>query len=83
MLEKRAVARYSLSKAHISGGAHYYGFFKSRPQDPTDAFTEDESFYRRWQLDCGGEVWALTDVPIVHIGDFAYGGQYSDLVPSR
>lgn len=41
--------------------------------------SEDVSFYRRWRIDCGGEVWATTDTPIMHIGDFAYGGRYGDL----
>jgi hypothetical protein len=83
ILDKRTASRYSLSEAHIPAGAHYHGFFQPRPQDPPGVFSEDESFYRRWQLDCGGEVWALTDASIVHIGDFPYGGRYSDLMPSR
>jgi hypothetical protein len=58
----------------------FYGFFRVRPADAAEPpLSEDISFYRRWRLDCGGEVWATTDVPIMHIGDFAYGGRYGDL----
>lgn len=55
MLDKRAAARFSLSKAHTSGGAHYYGFFKSRPQDPTDAFTEMSRFIAAGNLIAGAK----------------------------
>jgi hypothetical protein len=75
MIEKAAVRGYSL------GDSKFYGFFVTRPQDASAGMpgAEDMSFYRRWRLDCGGKLWALTDVPIFHIGDFAYGGRYSDL----
>jgi hypothetical protein len=73
MVEKGAVRRYSL----LPGPVEFYGFFATRGEDEWAG--EDRSFYRRWQIDCRGEIWALTDVPIMHIGDFAYGGRYSDL----
>jgi hypothetical protein len=56
----------------------FYGFFNPRPDDLAALAPnfEDKSFYRRWQLDCGGEVWAAIDVTVLHIGDFSYGGPY-------
>lgn len=39
--------------------------------------SEDTSFCTRWTQLCGGEVWAVTDHEIGHIGDFNYRGKYS------
>src|SRR5262249_793555 len=76
MIAKKIVGRYG------SPTVQFYGFFARRPQDSAIAhIAEDRSFYRRWQFDCGGEVWALADVEILHVGDFMYGGRYND-VPS-
>jgi hypothetical protein len=74
LIEKNAVRQYSLF------GTSIYGFFSMRVDDVAadGPVGEDSSFYRRWRLDCGKELWALTDVPIFHIGDFAYGGRYID-----
>jgi hypothetical protein len=76
MIGKKTVGRFG------GQGIQFYGFFARRPQDAAVAhIAEDRSFYRRWQHDCGGEVWALADAQIMHIGDFMYGGSYTD-VPS-
>jgi hypothetical protein len=78
MISKNAVRKLTLF------GTQFYGFFLMRREDAAaEMVAEDTSFFRRWQIDCGGEVWALTDVPIMHIDDFAYGGRYSDLPPSH
>ena len=78
MIEKNAVRGYSLFDTK------FYGFFCMRPQDAAAGMpgAEDMSFYRRWRLDCGQKLWAVTEVPIFHIGDFPYGGRYID-VPQR
>jgi hypothetical protein len=76
MIAKKTVGRFG------GQGIQFYGFFARRPQDAAVAhIAEDRSFYRRWQHDCCGEVWALADAQIMHIGDFMYGGSYTD-VPS-
>jgi len=76
MINKGTVGRYG------APDLQFYGFFARRPQDAAIAhIAEDRSFYRRWQLDCGGEIWALTDAQILHVGEFMYGGSYAD-VPS-
>jgi hypothetical protein len=76
MITRNVVGRYNGPEGP------FYGFFTRRPQDAAIAHvSEDRSFYRRWQFDCGGEVWALADGSIGHVGDFVYGGSYAD-VPS-
>lgn len=72
MVEKKAATSYPFNSQS------FYGFFRL-PLILPNPVSEDVSFYRRWRIDCGGEVWATTDTPIMHIGDFAYGGRYGDL----
>lgn len=43
-----------------------------------DSLGEDFAFCRRWR-DLGGEIWALLDAKIGHIGDYAYGADQSYL----
>lgn len=61
------------------GGLGFYHFFSVRPEDVGDPPSEDISFCRRWRIDCGGEIWALLDAKIGHIGDYAYGADQSYL----
>jgi hypothetical protein len=39
---------------------------------PGEILSEDLSFCRRWRELCGGEVWAMVDQPIAHIGTMAF-----------
>jgi hypothetical protein len=59
-----------------------YGFF-----DPMigqhQYISEDFSFCRRWTSLCGGEVWALIDQDIGHIGETTYRGRLEDFFRSR
>jgi hypothetical protein len=63
-------------------GGERYNFFGPRAADihSVTHVTEDVSFCRRWTEDCGGEIWALIDVIVWHIGDFSYTGRYADVV---
>jgi hypothetical protein len=58
----------------------FYNFFTLREQAAraNQSVSEDITFCDRWRLDCGGKLWALVDVPIYHIGDYAYGGPFID-----
>jgi hypothetical protein len=77
MIEKNVVTKFG------QFGQKFYGFFTMRKQDAElEMVPEDHSFYRRWRIDCQQELWALTDAPILHIGDFPYGGCYGDLPQS-
>ena len=72
MIEKGAVSQYP----NPPDPEKFYGFFAPVSDEWA---AEDTAFYLRWRQ-CGGEIWALTDVPIFHVGDFAYGGRYSTLL---
>ncbi len=39
--------------------------------------TEDISFCMRW-TQCGGEVWAIADANVGHVGEFTYRAKFSD-----
>jgi hypothetical protein len=59
----------------------FYNFFGERAGDAASGLhtSEDFSFCNRWRIDCGGEIWALLDARIGHIGDYAYGADQSYL----
>jgi hypothetical protein len=63
-------------KAPEQAGGSRYNFFGARAEDAVSGrhFQEDLSFCKRWKHDCGGELWALLDAEVIHIGDFGYGG---------
>lgn len=77
MISRGGVRRQKLSN-HALGP--YYNFFAVRAEVAADNqhASEDISFCDRWRIDCGGEIWALVDAPVYHVGDFAYGGSYFD-----
>lgn len=54
-----------------------YGFFDRWPLDQT-YLQEDYSFCIRWQTLCRGEVWALFNEPIGHVGQFEFSHKYND-----
>jgi len=55
-----------------------FGFFDPAQGDHSNDVSEDSSFCERWVKLCGGEVFALADEPITHIGDFSYTARYLD-----
>jgi hypothetical protein len=59
-----------------------YNFFGAHPEDATTGqhHSKDTNFCQRWRLDCNGEIWAVLDADIRHIGDFGYGGSLWELV---
>ena len=44
---------------------------------------EDFSFCERWRGLCNGEVWAVADEDVDHIGEFTYRGNYVEFLKSR
>jgi len=44
--------------------------------------SEDYSFCERWK-DCGGEIWALVNEPILHVGRFVASGNLMDKLRRR
>jgi hypothetical protein len=74
--QKAATKRLSPTKGE------YFGFFSPRLADVADDkhYFEDVSFCRRWRIDCGGTIWAMTDIPIYHIGDYGFGGSYQEYI---
>jgi hypothetical protein len=62
------------------GSTPVYNFFGPRPADTADGqhYSDDHSFCRRWTIDCGGEVHAIADAEVFHIGDYKYGGRFVD-----
>jgi hypothetical protein len=38
--------------------------------------SEDASFCKRW-VQCGGEIWALIDQTVIHVGRFKYRGNFA------
>jgi hypothetical protein len=68
-------------KRQQDGDESYYNFFTVRPEDAAEGqhVSEDFSFSRRWTIDCNGEIWALVDARIGHVGDYVYGADRSYL----
>lgn len=56
-----------------------YGFFDRQRHSNGDLYGEDYSFCLRWQK-CDGEIWALLDEPILHVGAYNYVGIYPQTV---
>lgn len=55
-----------------------YGFFDPLIKPDGQWTSEDFSFCIRWSSLCGGEVWALTDADVGHIGEMIYSAKFSD-----
>jgi hypothetical protein len=62
-----------------------YGFFDPLPalEEPNEMLPEDFSFCERWRGLCNGEVWAVADEDVDHIGEFTYRGNYVEFLKSR
>ena len=76
MIERGAAIR----QENAYGSAPVYNFFGPRPQDAATGqhYSDDHSFCRRWTIDCGGEIHAISDAEVFHIGNYKYGGRFSD-----
>lgn len=73
MIDKKCVNTYLGGGISGFDGA-IYGFFDRMP-----GCGEDVSFCRRWREHCGGEVYAITDEDIGHVGEFTFRAKFSDL----
>jgi hypothetical protein len=56
-------------------GAPLYGFFDTVIVGDAHV-SEDYAFCKRYRELCDGEIWCLTDEPILHIGDFPFEASY-------
>jgi hypothetical protein len=50
-----------------------YDFFCHVPGPDGEMMGEDYSFCLKWREGCSGDVWALVDADVRHVGDMAYG----------
>ena len=72
--------RYERSEwQELAPGGVLYGFFDLHYEEGK-SLSEDLSFCRRWRELCEGEVWAVMDEPVGHIGERIYESLYSDLL---
>ncbi len=61
------------------GNMDIYGFFDPiKDINSESLLSEDYSFCQRWYDNCGGEVFALCDATIGHIGPHTFSGKYLD-----
>lgn len=61
------------------GNTFHYGFFDRIPNEHDNALlSEDYSFCERWRRFCQGEIFALTDQTIGHVGQMVYTGRWQD-----
>lgn len=72
---ERMVASGKVRRDELKDQGHpIFGFF-----DPiTPDVSEDLSFCRRWASLCDGEVWALVDEEIGHVGETTFRAQFLD-----
>jgi hypothetical protein len=61
-------------RAPEPGCPDIFNFFGALDAHPT---SDDHAICRRW-IKCGGEVHALVDAEIFHIGNYRYGGRFID-----
>lgn len=82
MIEKGAVDKRDRPESlgpDTLGNSYVYGFFDPvRDENSNNLLSEDYSFCQRWRLDCGGDVFALCDARIGHIGPYNFQGTYMD-----
>jgi hypothetical protein len=81
MIERGVAVR----QQHVHGATSVYNFFGPRPQDAATGqhYSDDHSFCRRWTIDCGGEVHSITDAEVFHVGNYKYGGRFSDAAKAQ
>jgi hypothetical protein len=56
----------------------YFEFFEQMRTPDGVLLSEDISFCHRWRELCGGEVWAIGNEPIGHIGNYTYRAAFLD-----
>jgi len=78
ILEKCQIRRYRNAPFQHMAGGEVFGFF-----DDIDGHSEDVSFCKRWTGPCGGEIVAIIDEPIGHVGRMTYTGRYLDRLNAR
>jgi hypothetical protein len=71
------LAKHDLGADGLQGPL--FGLFDPLPSAETSQhLSEDFSFCERWATWCNGEVWALANEAVSHIGDFVYSASYVD-----
>lgn len=66
-----------IRRGTVDGKQPYYGFFD--PIIDGERYrSEDYSFCARWRTLCNGEVWALINEDIGHVGEFIYRAKLTD-----
>jgi hypothetical protein len=60
-----------------AGGGPTLGFFDPIPTEKS-VLSEDYSFCKRWKDLCGGEIWAVLDQTIGHVGTMNFEGRALD-----
>lgn len=61
----------------LGGEGEYWGFFDEMNL-PEGFISEDYAFCRRWLEVPGSTIWALTDMPVAHVGAYAHRAAYLD-----
>jgi len=69
--------RKSESFRQLGAEGEYWAFFDEMNL-PEGFISEDYAFCRRWLEVPGSAIWALTDMPVAHIGAYAHRAAYLD-----
>ena len=78
LIASGGVARHkSGSFRQLGGDGEYWGFFDEMNL-PDGFVSEDYAFCRRWLDLPGAAIWALTDMPVAHVGAYAHRAAYLD-----
>ena len=78
LIASGGVARHkSGSFRQLAGDSEYWGFFDEMNL-PDGFVSEDYAFCRRWLDLPGAAIWALTDMPVAHVGAYAHRAAYLD-----
>jgi hypothetical protein len=72
MIEK-GVSTLTRAGAALGVADPHYDFFAHVAGPDGEMLGEDYSFCQKWRDGCGGDVWALVDADVRHVGDMAYG----------
>jgi hypothetical protein len=83
MVDAKCVEKYKNSFPYNQWfkGDVYYGFFEHVSIDGVH-LGEDYSFCHRWSKHCNGEIYAVIDEAIMHIGPLPVLGRYIDRIKS-
>ncbi len=74
MVAQKAVSEIRADEPYRAVGLKgpIWNFFALLTDKAGEQLSEDFSFCERWNRDCAGEVWAVTDAKIDHIGEMRY-----------